>query len=605
MTATMGSWASNAKRSKEGAGASRSRYWLRHPWLMATLAYAVASVLVTHRVWSDPTGSWIGARNDPQLFLWWLDWMPYALKHGLNPLHPSFVQYPLGTNALWNTSILLPSLLLTPVTVVFGPVVSWNLLQAAAPVLSALVAMAAVDRFVQRRAAAFLGGLIYGFSPYMIVQLEAHPHLLLTAFPPLMLLGLHELFIRQRRSVIRQRRSAVLVGIGLGLAATAQLVTGEEILLITAIGSGLVVALTAAMYPRLFKHWKRGLKGLIVAGVVALATSAPLLGYQLAGPQKAGCCLPTISQYVLDSEALVVPSRYQLLHTAGADQFANRWRGLTESNGYLGLPLLIALAAAVTVLRRRAEVTVSAAVLVTVILLAFGSFVEIGGVSSGITMPWRILRHIPLLGDIVTGRFMVLAYLAIGVIVAVAVDRLLALRHSARRNLLLAGVGFALLPLAPSAVIVTQDATPHIFGEHADLDRLLPQHAVALTSPVFETDAMRWQAVSGFRFKLVNGDVMVPGPMVNGPLTPLTMRIESLGPGDPFAVMAALATKQPDASPTLTPAERSAYVGELDKLKVNVVIVGPSSGAAKVKQFLEDLLHSKGQSAGSVTVFRR
>lgn len=556
-------------------------------WVLAALAYGLLSIIVTKGVWRAPQERWVGAEGDPKAFMWWIEWMPHALRNGLNPLRPTVLQHPLGANALWNTSILLPSLLLIPVTALFGPIVTWNLLIAGAPVLSAFVAMVAIRRFVERSLPAFVGGLVYGFSPYMIVKMDGHPNLLIAAFPPLALLCLHELFVRQKRSPI-------VVGILFGLAATAQLLTGEELLLTTALACGLVVVTVAVLYgPRLRNRWQAGVKGLAVAAAVALATSAPFLAFQFFGPREAGCCLPGLTSYVLDAETLVVPSAYQFFHTGGTLEIANSWRGFNESNGYIGVPLSAVLIVAVVALRRRAEVVVSAVVAGALIVFAFGNFVDVGGTSTGISMPWRLLRHVSLLGDVITARLVLFVYLAIGVILAVAVDALLARSSSRQRNLALAAVGSALLTLTPAPVAVSADDMPTFFRDEEALDRLVPQDAVAMVSPYFETDAMQWQAASGFRFRLLQGSVILPGPTNNGPVTPLTQRFNELG------------TLPPAPQAALSRSERAAYVDELDALEVDVILVGPSPGRENVERFVEALVGSSGSTSGDVTVFVR
>lgn len=552
--------------------------------LIAAGCYGVLAVVLTHRVWGNPTHRWLGASQDPQLFLWWMSWVPHSIAHGLNPLHPTVVQYPLGTNSLWNTSIVLPSLLMAPITLWFGPILSWNLLMTASPVLSGLAARAVIGRFVHHPSASLVGGLVYGFSPYMIVELEGHAHLLITIFPPVALLCLHELFIRQRRS-------PRLVGVALGLAATAQLLIGEEVLLVTAIGCGLVaVIVLSRSTTQLRQRMARGLSGLVIAGLVALGTGGPLIGFQFAGPQAAGCCLPNISRYVLDAETLVVPTGYQLLHTTGTKEIAARWRGFNESNGYLGVPLIVLIAAALVVMRRRAEIVAAGIVLATSTVLAFGSFIEVGGISTGIPAPWQLLRHLPVLGDVVVSRFMLLAYLAIATIVAVTIDALLDQPPGRRRQALLGATALTLATLAPSPTIASADQTPRVFSDHAALDRLLPHRAVAIAVPYFEYDSMFWQVTSDYRFNLIQGGVIVPGPQVNGPITPLAQRLEVLANGSASAV-------------PILPAERQSYLGYLRKSGVNAVIVGPSTGQSQVLRFLRDLLHIHGQRNGTVTIF--
>jgi len=103
--------------------------WSRLPASWAALAaYSLLAVAVFSNTWLDPSGSWIGSPKDPQLFIWYLGWIPHQLSQGRNPLFTDFLSYPAGVNLMWNTSMLFPAVLLWPVTAVFGPVVAYNLL---------------------------------------------------------------------------------------------------------------------------------------------------------------------------------------------------------------------------------------------------------------------------------------------------------------------------------------------------------------------------------------------------------------------------------------------------------------------------------------------
>src|SRR2546422_10571391 len=94
--------------------------WLQHVaalFLYLGLATAMfSSAFFSHRL----VFSGIGA--DPELFIWYLKYVPWALLHGHLPFFSSSIVYPSGANLMWNTSILLPAFLMSPVTLLLGPV---------------------------------------------------------------------------------------------------------------------------------------------------------------------------------------------------------------------------------------------------------------------------------------------------------------------------------------------------------------------------------------------------------------------------------------------------------------------------------------------------
>jgi hypothetical protein len=91
---------------------------------MALGAYALLAVTTFASTWGNPAGSWIGSPKDPQLFIWYLGWIPHQLATGQNPLFTDYLAYPHGANLMWNTSMIFPAVVLWPVTAAFGPVVA-------------------------------------------------------------------------------------------------------------------------------------------------------------------------------------------------------------------------------------------------------------------------------------------------------------------------------------------------------------------------------------------------------------------------------------------------------------------------------------------------
>ena len=122
---------------------------------------------------------------------------------------------------MWNTWVPLPGLLLSPLTLAFGPVLTFNVLLTLAYGLSAWSAYLAIHRYVPSHGAAAVGGLVYGFSPAMIGH-SHHPNLILIFLLPWLLVLVDEI-------LVRQRRSPVWLGVALGAVAAAQLLTGAEL----------------------------------------------------------------------------------------------------------------------------------------------------------------------------------------------------------------------------------------------------------------------------------------------------------------------------------------------------------------------------------------
>ncbi len=167
--------------------------------------------------------------GDPALFLWFFQWPATALAHGQNPFFSTALFHPHGINLLAQTSVTGLSLPLVPVTWIWGPVASLNVASTITPALTAFTAFCVIRRWVSWTPAAFVGGLLYGFSPFVLSSLE-FAHLMTAALMllPLILAVLDEI-------LVRQRHSALFGGIFLALLLFGQFFLSSELLAIVAV----------------------------------------------------------------------------------------------------------------------------------------------------------------------------------------------------------------------------------------------------------------------------------------------------------------------------------------------------------------------------------
>ena len=114
-----------------------------------------------------------------------------------------------------------PSLLLAPATLTVGAIASYDVLALAAPATAAWCAFLLCRRLTGHEAAAFAGGLLFGFGTYESVEMVNHLNLALVA-----LLPLAALLALERWEGRLSRRRFVL---GLGLVLALQLWTSTEV----------------------------------------------------------------------------------------------------------------------------------------------------------------------------------------------------------------------------------------------------------------------------------------------------------------------------------------------------------------------------------------
>src|SRR5207302_752590 len=101
--------------------------------LLAGVYYLLGAFAVTLWLWRDPASRMVaGNANDADQFAWYFRYDATAVAHlHLPALVTSAMNAPQGVNAMWNTFMLLPGVVLAPVTLVAGPQASLTILMTA------------------------------------------------------------------------------------------------------------------------------------------------------------------------------------------------------------------------------------------------------------------------------------------------------------------------------------------------------------------------------------------------------------------------------------------------------------------------------------------
>jgi hypothetical protein len=551
------------------------------------LLFLALSVWLFAPAWSSPTTTIMeGGDGDPAIFMWFLRWIPYALANGQDLLVTHHLNYPDGVNLMWNTSVPLLGLLLAPVTTTWGPVLSFNLLLVLAYGLSAWCGYLAIRRFAPGRLAAAVGGLIYGFSPAIRVQ-SHHLHMSLAFLVPLMLLALHEI-------LVRQRRSPWLVGAGLGLMAGAQLLIGEELLAMTALlAFAMFLLVVLPNLRRVRERWAYAAKAFAIGLVVVSAIVVWPLSVQFGGPQRVYGDIQK-TNYSNDLQSFILPGRPQALTWDGAGELVRWFAG--GNSAYLGLPLLLLLIALGVHWRSSAVVRTGLALMVIAAVLSLGPTLLVGGRDTGIRMPWAFFESLPLLASLIPSRLAQLTALFAGLLVAVFVD--VVWREGGWRRLAAVVVVLLVLaPLWPSSTIPAQPVmTPAFFTRPAAHE--LPRDSVVLVLPWANRRtalAMTWQAESGLWYRMPGGYFIGPQRDSDQP------RFDAI-PTSGSITLARIFTGVPP--PRLTGPRRRALARDLVRWRVGSVVVGPMPNQAAMVGFLTDLFGRQPQLVEGVYLWR-
>jgi hypothetical protein len=558
-------------------------WWPQSLFLLAFLGLAL---WLFAPAWSSPTTTTVGGGNgDPAIFIWFLRWVPFALEHGHDPLVAHHLNYPDGVNLMWNTSLVLPGLLLAPLTTRFGPVLTLNVLLVLAYGLSAWCAYLAIRRFVPGHLAAAVGGLVYGFSPAILVQ-SHHLHMSLAFLVPLLLLLLHEI-------LVRQRRPPWLAGAALGLLAGCQLLTGEELLAMTGmLGFVLFVLLLLGNLRRLRGRVVHTLVAFVTAAVVFAAIAAWPLSVQFTGAQRVHGDIQQTNRSI-DLHGFVFPGVAQALSTDGTAARVSRFAG--GNTGYLGVPLLLVLVVIGVRRWRNAVVRVTLALLLAAVVLSLGPSLLVGGRDTGVRLPMAYLERLPLLDNLIPSRFAQLTALFAGLLLALFLHAVW--RQGGWRRLAAPAVGLVVLASlwpawSPGARSV---ATPPFFTSAGV--RELPRDGVTLVLPFpFRGMAlpMTWQAESDLWFRM-------PGGYFIGPQPDGRPRFDT-NPSSGSQVFTRVYRGR--SPPPLTKQWRRALARDFVRWRVGSVVVGPMPNRAVMVEFLTDLLGARPEKVGGVYLWR-
>ncbi len=513
--------------------------------------------------WADgPATHTLCGCGDPALFLWFFQSPATSLAHLQNPFYSTAMFHPTGINLLDQTSVLGLTVPLIPVTWLFGPVASFNVASTVVPALTALTMFVVLRRRVRWLPAAYIGGLLYGFSPFVLASLE-YGHLMTAALMllPLILAVLDEILVRQRHSARR-------AGVALGLLVFAQFFLSAELLVVVVllgVFSVAVLVVTGYVVDRerlrvLAPHAGMALGVGAVVGGVLLAY--PIL-FALTGPAHlSGVFWPDIDTLDGITRSLLVdPVPDRTLSVVAA--YGGYAGSPLPSGSYLGWGLIVVVAGGTAVWFRDRRLWFYGLLLATCVVCSFD-------LRTGPWVPARLFARIPLVDNILPQRFMAVGFLAAAVMVALIVDR--ARAGAPGRLVGISGaLGVGAVALAPLAVNVVPDLPFTMEAVvlprwYATVAPHLPPGRVLLPYPVAFSGiqvALAWQAVNHLAYSQAGG----AGPEGT------SIRAGRAAPG--FDVLSVLSLGFSLTEPSPTPANLAAVNGALRIWKVNTVVIAP------------------------------
>ena len=428
--------------------------------LLAAPAYLLLSLVVTFPMLLHPATDGLGELYlDRAKDTWNFWWVKVALLDlHTNPFHTDLLLYPQGADLYYHTLNLPAAVLLLGPLLLWGPVAAYNLGALFALTLAGYAGYRLVAFLTGSRVAGLLGGLIIGFNPLAHAMLQGMINIVSLGWFVLCI----EFYLRSWDG--GRRRDMILTGVFFILSVLTGGYFEVYLLLFFAVHALWLPATTARAEGRagvralgrraaLIFAWAGGTAALVV-GPYAFAAVRSLQKGQIVlwsaqDPER------TLANSA-DLLSFLVPNRNHLLLGGGAPW----WAGINPNihdYTYLGLVTVALAAAGAWAARRQARTGLWLAVAALGVILACGPVLQINGQQTfgggPVPLPLQLLQPLPLVGLVrFPERFVTLTYVALAVLAAGGLQRVLGRLPPARQSLVAAAVlGLVLLemPLRP------------------------------------------------------------------------------------------------------------------------------------------------------------
>ncbi|GAA2467452.1 hypothetical protein [Winogradskya humida] len=567
----------------------RTRRGLGSLW--ALLSYPVLAVVVMIQLWISPSGRVLASNDDDHgFFLFVLAHGERVVFHGDNPFFTDRMNVPDGVNLMANTSVLALTVPFAPITHFFGPGLSLVLLLTLGLAGTAAAWWWVFTRhFVRSRRAAWIGGLWCGFAPAMVSHANGHLNFVAQFVVP---------FIVWQVLRLREPGRIVRGGVILGLLVVVQVFLNEEVLLFTAMALFVfVVAYACFNLAQAREVARRFLLGLGVAGVTALALLAYPLWWQFSGPQSYSGQPFEPGKFVTDLFAIGAYARQSL---AGNGAIARTLSvSPTEDDSFWGVPMLVMLVVCGVMLWRTLAARAAMIAGFVLLIASLGPRLRAGGVDTGIPLPFALVQHVPIIDLVSVTRFAMVPTTIIGVLLALACDRVPVLGPR-RRIAFWLGMVAAVVPVLPKPLPVV-DAPPlppfvsqGIWREYVDQDETIV--TVPLPEVTTGRTGMRWFALTGLDYPVPRGYFM--GPANEADRTG-SWNAAPRPTADLLRIAGAYGRR-----PVISEADRAAAFTDLTYWRASVVVLTPDAPNHELMaSILTDLLGFAPKEVGGVQLW--
>lgn len=390
-----------------------------------------------------PGAALLGYPGDTFQHSWFIWHFARAVARGQNPFVTDLIFYPSRVNLAWSTTVPIASALALPLSLTAGPVAAYNLSLLLQLALDGFFAYLLCLRVCENRAAAIIGGVCFGFSPFLMAEALGHLSLV-TAFPiPLYVLALDTLL----RRAAGTWRDGIAAGLALFLTSLAHYNYTVFCVLLTVVLVAVDLLIEGASLLR--RIWRPLLTAAALFAILFSPFFISMWGTASARPPSRNMDL--IDGHSADLLGWFVPSWNHVLF----GRVAQHWNLGLFTAGYEGVvylgPVILILAAVGFLSARRTNRRWAIRLLVTAIVfwaLSLGPHMRVWGRDTGVPGPASLFYFSPV-GKYVSApaRFHVVAILCFAALASMGLVHLMRKVSNSRGRVALIAATSVLLAL--------------------------------------------------------------------------------------------------------------------------------------------------------------
>ncbi len=553
------------------------------------IIYVLIAVAIYVRLWANlQHGYLVSSDGDQYLFEWFFAVAADSVWHLHNPLFSYLQNYPDGVNMMANTATLGLGIPLSPITLLFGPSVTWTIVLTGSLAATAAAYYWIFSRhLVRSRVAAAIGGGLCGFAPAMISHGTAHPNFVALFLIP---------FIVLRLIKLAQTGNPVRNGALVGLMLSYQIFLGEEVLFIGMLYfAAFALAYTVSRPREAWGMAPRFGAGILVAAFVAFVLVAYPLWWQFHGPQSYDALIH--GQRGNDVAAFVRFSTESIAGDASsAKGFA--WNP-TEENAFFGWPLVaLTIVNAIWLARTSLIARTFALSGFVMAVLSLGVRIVVFHHDTHIPGLWRMFATLPLFESLIESRLAIACIPPVGALLALATDRVLELTPAqpvrGLRGLWLGAVAAVLLPIVPTRLEVEQRMPAPEFFSSGTWQHYVDPGGSVVVAPIPGDDpvALDWQMTAGMGFPIAGGYFV-------GPTGPNDKRGRYGAAPTHTGVLLSTASES-GRLPPIDDTDQVKTLEDLRRWRASVVILAPVRNHQALRSTLERLLNKPAQWVNGV-----